>query len=313
MSQKDVLLTCLLQRKEELETAIKKAQSKIDTSISGYIEVNKNRNHYRYYYKEAKGKSGQVESNQTESDQVESGQVESNQVESNQAESNQVERNISDHSRRKYINDMRLVCRIVGNDYATIVAQKGKRELKQIEALIKTYENVVVDDIYKNMHPGRQALVAPIILDDDRYAELWLSNAEKQRQCNLVKSQNTFPNQFPILTENQETVRSKSEKIIADKLKLSNVPYLYEQALRLGNTTKYPDFTVLNKRTRKVFYWEHMGLIDQEEYSGKALSKLAIYSQNGIWPGKNLIVTYETKEYPLDVKHIERIIAEYLI
>lgn len=304
MSQRDVLLSNLLQRKTELEAAVRKAQSQIDPSVSGCIEVNRNRNHYRYYYKAVEeendlsiiGNDGYKEHRtKQESCESESG------------------KKVHFKAKRKYLSDLRLARRIVKNSYAKIMLQKGNLELKQINALIQTYGNVTVDDIYRNLHPGRQVLIEPIMLDDDQYAEEWLANAEQQRLSNHEKYQNTYPNPFPILTENQEIVRSKSEKNIADKLKSMRIPYIYEQPLRLGNTTKYPDFTVLNKRTRRIYYWEHMGLLDQEDYCEKALSKLAVYSKNGIWPGKNLIVTYETKDYPLDMKQIEGVIEEYLI
>lgn len=304
MSQKDILLSNLILRKEELEEAVKKAKSQIEPSVSGNIEVNRNRNHYRYYYKagdEEKNISGKGNQGYQEHNNKQDGRE------------SEAGKKLYFRPKRKYLSDLKFVSIIVRNNYAKIMLQKGMRELKQIDALIKTYNTIAVDDIYKNLHPGRQVLIEPIMLDDDKYAEEWLANAEIQRLSNLEKKQNTYPNQFPILTENQEVVRSKSEKIIADKLKLMRIPYVYEQPLHLGNTTKYPDFTVLNKITRRVFYWEHMGLLDQEDYCENALSKLAVYSKNGIWPGKNLIVTYETKHYPLDVKQIERIIEEYLM
>ncbi|SFH72967.1 hypothetical protein SAMN04487830_106120 [Pseudobutyrivibrio sp. OR37] len=62
-------------------------------------------------------------------------------------------------------------------------------------------------------------------------------------------------------------VRSKSEKIIADALEKYNVPYQYEPMLELGYNTIYPDFVVLNLRTRKTVYWEHLGLVSDIEYS----------------------------------------------
>ena len=55
-----------------------------------------------------------------------------------------------------------------------------------------------------------------------------------------------------IITEKGEAVRSKSEKIIADKLYMKEIPYVYEQPLYLkGYGYVVPDFKILNVRTKK--------------------------------------------------------------
>lgn len=56
-----------------------------------------------------------------------------------------------------------------------------------------------------------------------------------------------------------------------------------------------------------------MGLMDQPDYFKNVLAKLKIYMQNGIWVGKNLILTYESMEHPLDVSMVEQMIFEYLL
>ena len=77
-----------------------------------------------------------------------------------------------------------------------------------------------------------------------------------------------------ILTEKGESVKSKSEKIIADKLNMMNIPYCYEVPLYLkGYGYVKPDFKVLNVATRKEYYWEHYGMMDNKDYIIKALKK----------------------------------------
>ncbi len=116
------------------------------------------------------------------------------------------------------------------------------------------------------------------------------------------------------LTEGGEVVRSKSEKIIADKLHSMNIPYVYEVVVKLeGHGKVHPDFTVLNTRTREEFYWEHLGMMDLPEYSNKAIKKIDTYEKNGVFVGKKLLVTYETSFYPLNIRSIERTIKEYLL
>ena len=70
-----------------------------------------------------------------------------------------------------------------------------------------------------------------------------------------------------MITAKGEYVSSKSEKIIADTLTKNNINYVYELPLRLkGYGTVKPDFTVLNKRTRQEYVWEHFGMMDGNVY-----------------------------------------------
>ena len=93
-----------------------------------------------------------------------------------------------------------------------------------------------------------------------------------------------------------------------------NIPYFYEVPLYLqGYGYVKPDFTILNKRTGKTYYWEHLGLMDVEDYCQTAIKKIECYEKNRIYPGKQLILTYETKDHPLNIRIAERLIKEYLM
>ncbi len=108
-------------------------------------------------------------------------------------------------------------------------------------------------------------------------------------------------------------MRSKSEIMIADVLSSMGIPYLYERPLRLSNLgTIYPDFTLLDPHERREIIWEHFGLLDNDDYRGKMMSKLRRYNANGYFEGKNLIITYETTAYPLDMKTIRQKAEAYL-
>ena len=91
------------------------------------------------------------------------------------------------------------------------------------------------------------------------------------------------------------------------------IPYRYEYPVYLRGFGKvYPDFTVLNLRTRKEIYWEHMGMMDNSAYAEKAVNKIHTYEQNGIFQGENLLITYETSKSSLNQKGIVRMIQRYL-
>ena len=113
-----------------------------------------------------------------------------------------------------------------------------------------------------------------------------------------------------ILTEQGEIVRSKSEKIIADKLSLTKIPYYYEVPICLnGFGFVRPDFTILNPYTLKEYYWEHLGMMSSPEYVDKALSKIELYTANGILPGRNLILSYESESHPVSTNYISTLIS----
>lgn len=122
------------------------------------------------------------------------------------------------------------------------------------------------------------------------------------------------PENLKFQTKKGDLVRSKSEVFIADSLYLRKIPYRYEAKLDLGEYgVFYPDFLVFHPRLLKLYYWEHFGMMDDEDYSHKAYRKLEIYTNNGIVPMDNLIVTFETRNNPLDPGTVEKIIREYFL
>ena len=74
----------------------------------------------------------------------------------------------------------------------------------------------------------------------------------------------------------------------------------------------YPDFTLLSPKTGKEIYWEHEGMMDNQEYARKAVQKIESYQMNDIYPNDRLILTFETKQCVLNSKIIENLTARYL-
>ena len=131
------------------------------------------------------------------------------------------------------------------------------------------------------------------------------------------KGKDFAPDQPEHFTMRGERVRSKSEMIIADTLTRLKIPYKYEYPIDIVNLsnipcTFFPDFLCLNQKTRKEFFWEHFGMMDDPEYAAAAARKLRIYEKNSIFPGKNLIITMETSDLPINAKQVEKIALQYL-
>lgn len=89
------------------------------------------------------------------------------------------------------------------------------------------------------------------------------------------------------------------------------IPFRYEEKLVLDGITIYPDFVIRHPVTGEYFYWEHFGMMDDEEYRNHACEKIKLYCKNGIIPSVNLITTYETKRDPLSAEKVEFRIQEY--
>ena len=121
------------------------------------------------------------------------------------------------------------------------------------------------------------------------------------------------PENLKVPTVTGEFVRSKSERAIYNLLRHANLPFRYECALELEHAkrTNYPDFTILNPNNGKTYYFEHFGMIDDPEYQRDFLNKLRTYLNNGIYPGVNLIMSFETKDMPIDEVYVNHLLSYY--
>ncbi len=86
------------------------------------------------------------------------------------------------------------------------------------------------------------------------------------------------------LTENGDLVRSKSEWIIADKLKAAGIEYQYEQPLMLDGVERLPDFTIRDEDSGTIWFWEHNGMLSDDEYKKRWERKEVAYRRAKILP-----------------------------
>ncbi len=207
--------------------------------------------------------------------------------------------------------DDELARRLIQKNYDQRALEKAKQELQLIHNFQTSLQKKSTDTAFEALDETRKSLVTPATLTDAQYAERWQNQPYR-------KSKKHEENQ-KLATDNGELVRSKSEVIIANSLKSNNVPYRYEFPLVIEREEGeedyckfYPDFYCLNVRTRTEFAWEHFGMMDDAEYAERAVQKMSLYSANGYFPGKNLIITMESKSTPLSSQEINRIINEYL-
>lgn len=152
---------------------------------------------------------------------------------------------------------------------------------------------------------GYQELLAPYFLPKSKELSNWISEPYERNQ--------NYQEQLIHKGMSGNFVRSKSESMIDTSLYMHKIPFRYECALVLGETTIYPDFTIRHPETGQTYYWEHFGLMDQFTYSQNAYRKLQLYTNHGIIPTFQLITTYETKEHPLTASFIEKIVEYHFL
>jgi len=251
---------------------------------------------------------------------------------------------IGTNSKRRYIskNEMEFIKKLAQKDYNNKALKSVERELKALNMLKNAYPETLVEDVYNTLSLDKQLLVTPVIETDQQFADSWQSKPYQGK---------TFRDDDPELyTAKGMRVRSKSEVMIADALGRAGVPYKYECPLELkeshdvsdnkfssknkfpkmyfhkdqryadgasssgeGKRTVYPDFTILNAKTRQEIYWEHFGKMDDPEYADKTVRKINLYMGNNIFAGKNLILTFETRKNPLDQQTIINMIKNHLV
>ncbi|MBN1875490.1 MAG: ATP-dependent DNA helicase RecQ, partial [Anaerolineae bacterium] len=97
-----------------------------------------------------------------------------------------------------------------------------------------------------------------------------------------------------------ELVRSKSEVIIANILYSSGIPFAYESRLTAPDgSSRLPDFTI--EWHGRTYYWEHLGMLDIEDYQREWELKKAWYI--AYFPGQ-LITTQETSTLSQETRDI---------
>lgn len=107
-------------------------------------------------------------------------------------------------------------------------------------------------------------------------------------------------------------VRSKSEVIVASVLEKLGLTYEYELRLPDPDDSRrayLPDFTVFHRG--EVFYWEHLGMLDQTTYANRWARKRSWYEAKGF--ADKLITSQDGSGGSIDEIEIERIARERIL
>ncbi len=225
--------------------------------------------------------------------------------------------------------------------HAKKIRSAALKEKKQIDACLAILEkDPDASDVDKAEERIPEAIMRNAVLSElttEGYARKWQEGNNVVRKFRSHKKDDYHKYE----TMRGDFVGSKSEVMIADRLYARGIPYHYEIAFTpevvsdksrpvydeigfvigyeaLGfspdaEDTLHPDFYVLNKRTRKAIFWEHLGKMDDSEYCRKNFNRFMRILDAGYVIGEDLIVTHEDSRHPLLPQDIDRIIEKYLI
>ena len=198
-----------------------------------------------------------------------------------------------------------IIYTLAQRSYDEKVLSAARAELKSLELMKQRYTKLrVAEECYDQLTPMRRELVLPVTLSDEQFIEQW-KEAHPPRESGRADT--------VYMTKKGDCVRSRAEILISDHLFTGDITYQYESPLWLDDICFHPDFTVLNLRLRKTRYWEHLGMLDDPDYLEDAMFKLNTYAKNGIIIGKNLIITFETKEHPFNTAQIDQMINTFCL
>ncbi len=215
---------------------------------------------------------------------------------------------LDDTGKRVYIRKEQadLVQTTFQRDYDKEVMKTLRHQYNKMVRFLKNYDIDAAARVYDNLCDARKALVNPVIPTDEEFIKKWKESHPG--------GQNDYPAPAVYLTQQGETVRSKSEKMLADLFLKHGIPYSYEPGLRLNSgKILYPDFVLLNVRTRKTIYWEHFGMASDEVYASKALHKLNAYEESGLEVGTDILYSLESENFPLDFRKVGEKIRKHLL
>ena len=215
---------------------------------------------------------------------------------------------LSDGKTKKYIpkNNYKLANQLAIKKYLLMLLKELEKEKYAIQLYLKHSTGPIRNsDAILTNHSEYKNLLGSYFKPISQELYEW-NNSDYERNLK-------YPEQLIHKSSSGNMLRSKSEAIIDTFLFINKIPYRYEAQLQLDETTLYPDFTIRHPKTGDYFYWEHFGLMDNPTYIKNTYSKLQLYSTYEIIPTINLITTYETKNNPLSIDAIEKIISSYFL
>lgn len=191
---------------------------------------------------------------------------------------------------------------------ARIRYEQKKRLAKNkalLEELLEKFQDWGVEAVLRDLPVAYSTLPAEYLY------------ADQLKWANEEYAKNGFPVEVGHVASDGQVLRSKSEVLIYELLRAYRVPFRYEPRIELIDENgfkqiRYPDF-VVRLGDGSYLYWEHLGFMADAKYRDDLADKLGLYQRNGIYLGKNLILTSESHKGEVDLLEIGRIIVNSIL
>lgn len=201
--------------------------------------------------------------------------------------------------------NLSLIRQLAEKNYLSASLADLQTELDAVNSYLEHYESYSSQKEYLLNHPLYRPTLLQVLKPLSEELAQWADE-------DFIKNPH-HSGQLRHVCLSGHIVRSKSEALIDQALFSYKIPFRYECALALGETTYYPDFTIRHPQTGQFYYWEHFGMMDSPQYAQHAFHKMQLYNSYGYVPTINLIITCETRNHPITPQDIEDILHHYFL
>ena len=159
--------------------------------------------------------------------------------------------------------------------------------------------------------------VARKLDDERRYLErefkqiiAYISMQRRKQLARIIADHRPYKERYIYYTSHGDYVSSKSEALISMLLMQMKIKFHYELPLKVGEHQFYhPDFTLYING--QVYYYEHLGRMQDPEYAAGWQKRLEMYHSMGIYENDRLFVTQEYGA-GLDLMEIEQQLQKFI-
>ena len=167
-------------------------------------------------------------------------------------------------------------------DIAKMVRYSDRPKISNGTQRVTAWVKRRLDEIYDKSYTSKYS--AAFISQSESSAGSFINLRETGENVKNDKDTKTVSTFFGF------AAKSKSEALIADSLHMAGLEYTYEKPLYRKEGRPYrPDFTIEYKS--KMYYWEHLGLLDKKGYAANWMEKKKWYDAN--IPGQLLTTNEE--------------------
>lgn len=199
--------------------------------------------------------------------------------------------------------EKKLVEDLAKRAYLQAGIKDAQTELKAIDHYLKHHNENTCQKEMLSLQNGVSDVLKELLVPDQEQLKRWEEEDYPQYQG--------FPEMLIHKGPFGRMYRSKSEANIAFLLTQKKIPQRYEWERMINGVPYAIDFTTRHPLTGEFIYWEHLGKMDSASYIAKNGTKLLDYEAAGIFPGVNLILTFESKKFPLNISQLEEVIDQW--